>query len=61
MMWAPVARILLRYVAGAGVMGSLALGDQLAADADLVLGLSLGIALVVESLYTYSKRKGWST
>lgn len=60
MTYAPLARILLRYVAGAGIMGSQALGDQLAADPDLVLYLSLGLAAVVEAAYALAKRKGWS-
>ena len=61
MTYAPLARILLRYVAGAGIMGSQALGNQLAADPDLVLYLSLGLAAVVEAAYAYAKRKGWAT
>ena len=61
MTYAPLARIILRYVAGAGVMGSQALGDRLAADPDLVLYLSLGLATAVEAAYAFAKRKGWST
>jgi preprotein translocase subunit Sec61beta len=61
MNWAPLARIILRYVAGAGIMGSTTLGNQLAADPDLVLYLSLGLAAVVEAAYAYSKRRGWAT
>jgi preprotein translocase subunit Sec61beta len=61
MSWAPLARILLRYVAGAGILGSAALGDKLAADPDLVLYLSLGIAAGVEAAYGYAKTKGWRT
>jgi len=61
MTYAPLARIILRYIAGAGIMGSQALGNQLAADPDLVLYLSLGLAAAVEAAYTYAKRKGWST
>lgn len=60
MTYAPIARILLRYVAGAGIMGSQTLGNQLAADPDLVLYLSLGIAAVVESAYAFAKKRGWS-
>ena len=61
MTYAPLARIILRYIAGAGIMGSQALGNQLAADPDLVLYLSLGLAAAVETAYTYAKRRGWST
>jgi hypothetical protein len=61
MTYAPLARIILRYIAGAGVMGSQQIGNQLAADADLVLYLSLGIAAAVEAAYAFAKRKGWAT
>ena len=61
MTYAPLARILLRYVAGAGIAGSQTLGNQLASDPDLVLYLSLGLAAVVEAAYAYAKRRGWST
>lgn len=61
MNWAPLARILLRYLAGAGIMGSMTLGDQLVADPDLVLYVSLAIGAVVEAAYTYAKRRGWAT
>jgi preprotein translocase subunit Sec61beta len=61
MTYAPLARIILRYIAGAGIMGSQALGNQLAADPDLVLYLSLGLAAAVEAAYAFAKKKGWST
>jgi preprotein translocase subunit Sec61beta len=61
MTWAPLARIVLRYVVGAGIMGSQTLGDQLAADPDLVLGLCVGAAAVIEAAYAFAKRKGWAT
>jgi hypothetical protein len=61
MNWAPYARIILRYIAGAGVFGSLALGEELAGDPDLVLGLSLAIATAVELVYAHAKRRGWDT
>lgn len=61
MTYAPLARIILRYIAGAGVMGSQQIGNQLAADPDLVLYLSLTIAAVVEAAYAFAKRKGWAT
>lgn len=61
MNWAPLARIILRYIVGAGVMGSFAIGDNLAADPDLVLYLSLAIGAAVEAGYALAKRKGWKT
>jgi preprotein translocase subunit Sec61beta len=61
MTYAPLARIILRYIAGAGVMGSQQIGNQLAADPDLVLYLSLGIAAAVEAAYAIARRKGWAT
>jgi preprotein translocase subunit Sec61beta len=61
MTYAPLARIILRYIAGAGIMGSQALGNQLAADPDLVLYLSLGLAAAVEAAYAFAKKKGGAT
>ena len=61
MTWAPAARIVLRYVAGAGILGSAEIGDRLAADPDLVMMVSLLIGATVEGAYTIAKRKGWDT
>jgi hypothetical protein len=61
MTWAPMARILLRYLVGAGIMGSTTLGDQLAADPDLVLYGALALAAVIEGAYAIAKRRGWAT
>ena len=60
MNYAPLARIVLRYVAGAGLMGSAVIGDQLAADPDLVFYASLAIGAVVEAFYVLATRKGWT-
>ena len=57
--WAPVARIVLRYVVG-GVIG-LAQGNMLAADPDVVTLVAAGIGVAVEAAYTIAKRKGWTT
>ena len=57
--WAPLARIVLRYIIG-GVMGMEA-GNLLAGDPDVVFYVALGLGAVVEVLYTYAKRKGWAT
>ncbi len=59
--YAPIARIVLRYVAGAGVLGSSAVGETLAMDPDLVFMVSLGIGAAVEGLYALAKRKGGAT
>jgi preprotein translocase subunit Sec61beta len=59
--YAPLARIVLRYLVGAGVMGSGAIGDTLAADPDLVLYVSLAIGAAVEGGYALAKRRGWKT
>ena len=61
MQFAPLARIVLRYAVGAGIMGSAAIGNQLAADPDLVLYVALGIGAAVEAGYAIAKRKGWAT
>ena len=57
MSWAPLARILLRYVVG-GVVGMEA-GDLLAGDPDIVFYVAMGIGATVEAAYTLAKRKGW--
>jgi hypothetical protein len=61
MNFAPIIRIVLRYVVGAGLMGSHQIGDILAADPDLVLMISAGIGIAVESGYAIARRKGWAT
>ena len=61
MQFGPASRILLRYVVGAGIAGSVAFGDRLAADPDLVFAVSCAIGAAVEGAYIYAKRKGWAT
>ena len=56
-----LARIVLRYIAGAGLLGSLLLGEQLAADPDIVLATSVAISAIVEYFYAQAKRKGGAT
>jgi hypothetical protein len=57
-----VARILLRYAAGAlvawGLLGDDA-GFQIANDPDLALLAGMGIAAATEALYAVAKRMGW--
>ena len=59
MAFAPMARILLRY--GVGVALGSAIGQQLAADPDLVILVSLGLGAGVEGAYALARRKGWAT
>lgn len=54
--WAPIVRIILRYVIGAGIMGSQQIGEQLAADPDLVVAGSLLLGAIVEGFYVYAKK-----
>lgn len=61
MNYAPIARIILRYAVGAGVMGSAKIGEQLAADPDLVATGAVLIGVAVEAGYAVAKRKGWAT
>ena len=61
MNYAPMARIILRYVAGAGFMGSIAIGNQLAADPDIIFYGSMALAALVEAVYTWTKRIGGAT
>ena len=59
MQYAPIARIILRYVIG-GIIGA-AQGDMLAADPDVVTVAALAIGAAVEAAYALAKRKGWAT
>ena len=59
MNWAPLARIILRYIIG-GIVG-METGAILAGDPDVVLYAALGIGAAVEAVYAYAKRKGWAT
>jgi len=61
MNYAPLVRIILRYVVGAAAMGSIVMGDELAADPDLVAVLALAIGGIVEGLYVYAKKTGGKT
>lgn len=59
MSWAPLARILLRYVVG-GVVGMEA-GDLLAGDPDIVFYAAMGIGAAIEAAYTLAKKWDWTT
>ncbi|WP_422383288.1 hypothetical protein [Roseibium album] len=51
-------RIALRYGIGAAMMGSPVIGQQLAADPDIVFAVSGLAGLAVEGFYAASKRIG---
>jgi len=61
MTYGPIARVALRYIVGAAIMGSPVIGEELAADPDLVAVLALAIGAAVEVFYVMAKRNGWST
>lgn len=58
-----IARIIMRYLAGALVAyGYLTpdIGHTMANDPDLVMFVGMGLGLAVEGLYVMAKRFGWS-
>lgn len=59
--YAPWVRIILRYIVGALLIGSPQIGEQLAADPDLVAAGSIALGLLVEGAYVWAKRKGRAT
>lgn len=59
MNYAPIARIVIRYIVGA-VIGMDA-GAVLAGDPDVVTICALGIGAGVEAAYRIAKKRGWST
>lgn len=61
MNYAPIIRIILRYVVGAAFMGSAALGERLATDPDIVMAGSILLGAIVEATYAMAVRRGWAT
>ena len=64
MITGPVARIVLRYLAGALVSAGSLPGDiasQMAVDPDILLMVGLALTAAVEGLYALAKRLGWDT
>ena len=59
MNYAPIARIILRY--GAGAVVGLAQGDMLAGDPDIVSTLALALGASVEGAYAWAKKTGGTT
>lgn len=60
MKFGPIARIILRYIVGAAFMGSSQIGDQLAADPDIVVLVSVLVGGAVEIAYALAVKYGWS-
>jgi hypothetical protein len=58
-MYAPIARILIRY--GAGLLIGLDSASILAGDPDIVSLVAAGLAIGTEALYALAKRRGWAT
>ena len=64
MTYMPIARIVLRYLAGALVAYGLISEDvaqQIALDSDLAIVVGAAIGAIVEAVYTYAKRNGGAT
>ena len=59
--YGPIVRIALRYIIGACFLGSQSLGDQLAADPDLIAIGSVIVAGLVEWFYHKAKKNGGAT
>jgi len=60
MKYAPLTRIILRYIVGAGLMGSNEIGRQLSTDPDLVFYASMALGSLVEFIWLqaeYFKKK----
>lgn len=58
-MTAPIIRIVLRY--GVGLVFGMEVGSLLAGDPDVVLLVAAGVGVATETVYTYAKKKGWTT
>jgi preprotein translocase subunit Sec61beta len=61
---APIARILLRYLAGGLVaFGIIAPEDAqiIHTDPEIVMAVGLALGAIVEGVYALAKRKGWAT
>lgn len=63
-MTAIIARIVLRYAAGALVAAGYLnadLGNQIGADPDLLIILGGALGICVELAYAFAKKRGWAT
>jgi hypothetical protein len=57
--YAPIARIMIRYGAGAVIGADMA--DVLAGDPDVITVAAAAIGAGVEAVYALAKRRGWAT
>ncbi|WP_421578631.1 hypothetical protein [Shinella sp. M31] len=63
-MTAIIARIVLRYAAGALVAAGYLdadLGTQIGADPDVLIILGGALGICVELAYAFAKKRGWAT
>lgn len=63
-MTAVIARILLRYAAGALVAAGYLdadLGNQIGADPDILMIVGAALGVAVELAFAFAKRRGWAT
>lgn len=63
-MTAIIARIVLRYAAGALVAAGYLnadLGNQIGTDPDLLIILGGALGICVELAYAFAKKRGWAT
>jgi hypothetical protein len=57
--YAPIARIILRYVVG--VLLGMDADGIIAANPDLITIVAVALGAAVESFYAWAKKKGWAT
>lgn len=60
MNYGPLVRVALRYIVGGVFVGSPVIGEQLAADPDLVAGLAALVGAAVEAAWVLAKKRGWA-
>ncbi|MGB1215925.1 MAG: hypothetical protein ACPG4X_21340 [Pikeienuella sp.] len=58
MNYAPIARIIMRYIVGA-ILGT-ETGDILAGDPDVIAFVALGLGVATETAYAIAVKRGWA-
>ena len=58
MKYAPISRIVLRYVVG--IIVGMDAGEMLAGDPDVVTIGALALGSIIEAIYAMAVRKGWA-